>query len=187
MVSIISLLVPILLSAVTVFIISSLIHMFLGYHKNDFAKVPSEDQVMEDLRKSNILPGDYMIPYCTDNKERQSQEYKNKLNKGPVAIMTMLPAGQLGMASSMIMWFIYCIIVGIFAAYIAGRALAPGADYLVVFRFVGCTAFIGYSIALMQNSIWYKKKWSSTIKFMFDGLIYALLTAGFFGWLWPAV
>ena len=187
MVSIISLLVPILLSAVAVFIISSLIHMFLGYHKNDFEKVPSEDQVMDDLRESNIPPGDYMIPYCTDNKERQSQEYKDKLNKGPVAIMTVLPAGQLGMASSMIMWFIYSIIVGIFAAYIAGRALAPGAGYLVVFRFAGCTAFVGYSIALMQNSIWYKKKWSVTIKFMFDGLIYALLTAGFFGWLWPAV
>ena len=185
MVSIISLLVPILLSAVTVFIISSLIHMFLGYHKNDFAKVPSEDQVMEDLRKSNILPGDYMIPYCTDNKERQSQEYKNKLNKGPVAIMTVLPAGQLGMASSMIMWFIYCIIVGIFAAYIAGRALAPGANYLTVFRFAGCTAFASYSLALLQQSIWYKKKWSATLKSMFDGLIYALFTAGIFGWLWP--
>jgi hypothetical protein len=187
MVSVISLWLPILLSAVAVFIISSIIHMFLGYHKNDFEKIPSEDQVMDDLRKSNIPPGDYMLPYCTDNKERQSQEYKDKLNKGPVAVMTVLPAGQMGMASSMILWFIYCVIIGIFAAYISGRALASGANYLSVFRFAGCTAFIGYSLALMQNSIWYKKKWSATIKSMFDGLIYALLTAGFFGWLWPAV
>jgi hypothetical protein len=187
MVSVISLWLPILLSAVAVFIISSLIHMFLGYHKNDFEKVPSEDQVMDDLRKSNIPPGDYMLPYCTDNKERQSQEYKDKLNRGPVAVMTVLPAGQMGMASSMILWFIYCVIIGIFAAYISGRALVPGANYLSVFRFAGCTAFVGYSLALVQNSIWYKKKWSATIKSMFDGLIYALITAGFFGWLWPAV
>lgn len=186
MVSIVSLWLPILLSAVAVFIISSIIHMFLGYHKNDFEKIPSEDQVMEDLRKSNIPPGDYMLPYCTDNKERQSQEYKDKLNKGPVTVMTVLPSGQMGMASSMILWFIYCVIIGIFAAYVSGRALAPAADYLSVFRFTGCTAFVGYSIALMQNSIWYKKKWSATIKSMFDGLMYALFTAGIFGWLWPA-
>ena len=187
MVSIVSLWLPILLSAVAVFIISSLIHMFLGYHKKDFEKLPSEDQVMDDLRKSSIPPGDYMMPYCTDNKERQSQEFKDKMNKGPIALMTVLPAGQMGMASSMIWWFIYCVIVGIIAAYISGHALAPGANYLSVFRFAGCTAFVGYSLALMQNSIWYKRKWSTTIKFMFDGLIYALLTAGFFGWLWPAM
>ncbi len=109
------------------------------------------------------------------------------MNKGPVVIMTVLPGGQMGMASSMILWFIYSVIIGIFAAYIAGHALVPGAHYLAVFRFAGCTAFVGYSLALMQNSIWYKKKWSATIKSMFDGLIYALLTAGFFGWLWPTV
>jgi len=187
MVSIISLWLPILLSAVAVFIISSLIHMFLGYHKNDFEKLPSEDQVMNDLGKSNISPGDYMMPYCTDNKERQSQEFKDKVNKGPIMMMTVLPAGQMGMASSMILWFIYSVIIGIFAAYIAGHALVPGADYLAVFRFAGCTAFVGYSLALMQNSIWFKKKWSATVKSMFDGLIYAFITAGFFGWLWPVV
>jgi hypothetical protein len=187
MVSIVSLWLPILLSAAAVFIISSLIHMFLGYHKKDFQKIPSEDQVMNDLRKSNIPPGEYMMPFCSDNKERQSEAYKDKINKGPIALMTVLPAGQMGMASSMIWWFVYCVIVGIFAAYISGHALVPGTNYLSVFRFAGCTAFAAYSLALMQNSIWYKRKWSTTIKFMFDGLIYALLTAGFFGWLWPAV
>ena len=185
MVSIVSLLLPILISAVVVFIVSSIIHMFLGYHNSDFKTLPSEDQVMDSLSKFNIPPGDYMMPYCTDNKERQSQGFKDKMNKGPVALMTVLPAGQMGMASSLMLWFVYCVIIGIFAAYIAGRALTPGADYLAVFRFTGCTAFVGYGLALMQNSIWYKKKWSATIKSMFDGLIYAFFTAGIFGWLWP--
>jgi len=186
MVSIVSLWLPILLSAVAVFIISSIIHMFLGYHKNDFNKLPAEDQAMDEIRKLNIPPGDYMMPYSTDNKERQSQEFKDKMNKGPVAVITMFPSGQMNMGSNLILWFIYSVIVGIFAAYISGRALVPGADYLSVFRFAGCTAFVGYSLALMQNSIWYKKKWSATILSMFDGLIYAFITAGFFGWLWQA-
>jgi hypothetical protein len=56
---------------------------------------------------------------------------------------------------------------------------------LRVFRFVGVTAFIGYTVALRQMSIWYRRAWSTTLKATVDGLIYALLTAGTFGWLWP--
>jgi hypothetical protein len=77
------------------------------------------------------------------------------------------------------------VVVEIFAAYIAGRALSAGAPYLHVFRFAGATAFVGYSLALWQMSIWYRRAWSSTIKATVDGLIYALLTGGVFGWLWP--
>jgi hypothetical protein len=185
MVSIVSLWLPILLSAAAVFIISSIIHMVVGYHNTDFKKIPSEDQVMDDLRKVNIPPGDYVMPYAAGNKERNTQEYKDKINKGPVAFVTMFPAGQMNMGSSLMQWFLYSVIVGIFAAYVAGRAVPPGTDYISVFRFAGCTAFVGYSLALMQNSIWYRKNWTATIKSMFDGLIYALFTAGIFGWLWP--
>jgi hypothetical protein len=90
------------------------------------------------------------------------------------------------MGSSLAMWFVYCVIVALFAGYIAGQALVPGAEYNEVFQFTGATAFAGFSLGLLQGSIWYKRKWSSTIKSMFDGLIYSLLTAGTFGWLWPS-
>jgi hypothetical protein len=177
---------PIVLSAVAVFIISSILHTVLTYHNSDYKKVPNEDQVMDDLRKANIPPGDYMIPYCTHSKERKSKEFQDKLKKGPVVIMTMFPAGEMGMAASLISWFIYCLLVSIFAAYVVWHALVPGAHYLLVFRIVAFTAIAGYSLALMQNSIWFRKNWNATLKSMFDGLIYALVTAGIFGWLWPA-
>ena len=127
-----------------------------------------------------------MVPNC-DPKERREESFKTKLKEGPVVMMTVHPNREFTMGGSLVQWLIYCLVVGIFAAYISGHALPAGANYLSVFRFAGCTAFVGYSLALMQNSIWYKKKWSATIKSMFDGLIYALLTAGFFGWLWPTV
>jgi len=127
------------------------------------------------------------VAAAKDNKERNTQEFKEKMNKGPVAFINMFPSGQANMGSSLAQWFVYCIIVGLFAAYIAERALEPGAHYLSVFRFAGATAFVGYSLALMQNSIWYRRSWSATLKSMFDGLIYALFTAGIFGWLWPTV
>jgi hypothetical protein len=89
------------------------------------------------------------------------------------------------MGTSLVLWFLYSAGVGVFAAYVAGRALPVGSAYLHVFRFVGTTAFLGYSAALWQMSIWYRRAWSTTIKATVDGLIYALLTAGMFGWLWP--
>jgi hypothetical protein len=89
------------------------------------------------------------------------------------------------MGTSLALWFIYCIVVSVIAAYIAGRALGPGAEYLSVFRFAGTTAFVGYALALPQNSIWYKRNWGATMRSMVDGLVYGLLTAGAFGWLWP--
>ncbi|MFQ5640098.1 MAG: hypothetical protein ACE5IR_19130 [bacterium] len=165
---------------------SSIIHMVFTYHRTDFGKVPEENDVMESLRKFSIPPGDYVIPCAGSSKEMKSPDFIEKTTKGPVAFMTVMESGPPSMGMSLVQWFLYCIVVGIFAAYIAGRALEPGAHYLAVFRFVGCTAFLGYAAALLQNSIWYKRAWSTTLKSTFDGLVYALMTAGTFGWLWPA-
>lgn len=185
MVPITSLILPILLSAVAVFIISSIIHMVLGYHKNDFTGLQSEKQVMDDLRKYNIPPGDYHFPRANSMKEMSSPEFIEKMKQGPVGMITITKSGPPNMTKELTMWFIYSLIVGIFAAYVAGRALGPEAHYLAVFRFAGVTAFVGYGLALLQNSIWYKRNWAATLKSMFDGLVYALFTGGIFGWLWP--
>ena len=176
---------PILLASVIVFVASSIIHMVLPWHKTDYPKVPDEDRVRNALRPFAIPPGDYMVPRCDDTKELRTPEFAEKLNQGPVIVMTVLPNGQWSMGRNLGLWFLYCAVVGVFAAYVAGRALPAGASYAHVFQFVGATAFIGYALALWQMSIWYRRAWSTTIKATIDGLIYALLTAGTFGWLWP--
>ncbi len=184
MVSILSLWLPILLAAVLVFIVSSIIHTVLTYHDSDFQKLPAEAQVMDALRQANIPPGDYVMPHAA-RSERKSPEFQEKMTKGPVAFMTVFPSGAMNMGTSLIQWFVYCVVVSIIAAYVAGRAVEPGAPYLEVFRFAGTTAFACYALALWQNSIWFKRSWPATIKSTADGLVYALLTAGAFGWLWP--
>ena len=186
MVPIMSLWLPILLAAVIVFVVSSIIHMFLGYHAGDYARLPAEDDVMGSLRKFSIPPGEYVMPYAGGMEAMKSPEYLDKAKQGPVAFMTVLPNGIPGMGKNLALWFLYSVVVGVFAAYVSGRALAPGAHYLEVFRFAGCTAFVGYTVAGWQNSIWYNKAWRTTLKNTFDGLVYALLTAGTFGWLWPS-
>lgn len=185
MVPLTSLWAPILLAAVLVFIVSSIIHMVLPYHRSDYGKLPAEDDIMEALRRFKIPPGDYLMPCPATPAAMRSTEFLDKLKRGPVAMMTMMEGGPPTMGPQLVMWFVYSVVVGIFAGYVAGRALPPGAEYLDVFRFVGTVAFVSYSLALWQNSIWYKKAWSTTLKSTFDGLIYALLTAGTFGWLWP--
>lgn len=185
MVPVMSLWPPILLSAVVVFVASSIIHMALGYHRNDYKKFPDEDGVMDALRKFAIPPADYIFPCGGSPKAMKDPAFREKWNKGPIGFMTVVPGGPPTMGKYFVSWFIYCIVVGIFAAYIAGRALQPGAPYLAVFRFAGCTAFIGYSLALWQYAIWFRRSWVTTLKSTIDGLIYGLLTAGVFGWLWP--
>ena len=176
---------PILLSAVIVFVASSLIHMVSPWHKGDYQRMPNQDQVMEALRPLAIPPGDYMVPRPSSREDMRAPEFAEKMKRGPVMVVTVMPNGPMAMGTTFVLWFLYATIVGLFAAYVAGRALPPGAPYLRVFQFAGATAFIGYSVALWQMSIWYRRAWSTTIKATVDGLIYALLTAGMFGWLWP--
>lgn len=185
MVPITSLWLPILLSAILVFIVSSVIHMLLPYHRNDYRMVSNENGVMDALRPFNIPPGDYLVPSPGSASAMRTPEFQAKMVKGPVLMMTVRPTGPPAMSKNLVMWFVYSLIVGFFSGYIASRAVGPGASYLGVFRFVGTAAFMGYGLALAQFSIWYSRSWGTTLKSMFDGLLYGLLTAGTFGWLWP--
>jgi hypothetical protein len=185
MVSVLSLVVPIVLSAVLVFLASSVLHMVLPYHRNDLRRFPKEDEVLEALRRLHIPPGDYAAPHAGSPDAMKDPAFVAKMKKGPVVLMTIGPGGSTNMGRSLALWFIYSLIVSLFAGYLASRAVPAGGDYLAVFRFVGASAFMGYSFGLLQNSIWYMRSWTTTLKSVGDGLIYALLTAGTFGWLWP--
>ena len=188
MVALSALWLPIVLSAVVVFIASSIIHMVVWqWHAGDYPKVPNEDRVMDALRPLAIPPGDYMIPRCDHPREMKSPEFMEKLKKGPVMMMTVYPPGPFAMGKQLGQWFVFCAVVGLFAAYVASRALGPGVDYLSVFRMSSVTAFAGYSLAAVPASIWYKRAWGTTIRGVIDGLVYGLLTGGVFGWLWPTM
>ena len=185
MVSVASLWLPVLLSAALVFVVSSIIHMLLTWHRADSGPLPDEAGVAAALRPFEIPPGDYVMPHAADSQEMGSPEFLERAKNGPVAFMTVLPAQPLAIGRSLAMWFGYSLLVGAVAGYVASLTLGPGADYRIVFRVVGAVAFAGYSLAILQNSIWWHRNWGYTLKTVLDGLIYSLLTAGVFGWLWP--
>lgn len=175
---------PILLAAVIVFFASSIMHMVLPYHRSDYQKLPDEDKLLAALRAAGLKRGLYVFPFCT-HKEMRSPAMIEKYNQGPVGMLTVFPSGPPAMPKFLAMWFVYCLVIGFFVAYLTGHTVAPGARYLAVFRVAGTAAFLAYGVGQLVNSIWAGQPWSVTIKHVIDGLVYGLLTAGTFGWLWP--
>ena len=184
MVSVLSLLIPIALSAVLVFIASSIIHMVTSWHKNDLRKFPNEDAVIGALRPLNLQVGEYGIPKADSMKDMQSPEFQAKFKAGPVAFITVRP-GEMAMGALLVQWFLYSLFVSVIAGYIAGVAFGPGTEYLRIFQVAGCVAFVCYSMGAPIQSIWWGQSWGRTFRNMMDGLLYGLLTGGAFGWLWP--
>ena len=186
MISTLSLWLPVLLSAVLVFVASSVIHMVFNWHKNDLQGVPDEDGVMDALRPFDLQPGSYLIPRPESTEEMKSEEFQAKARRGPCAFITVLSKGDSSsMGKQLGQWFVYCVVVGLFAAFVASLALGPGAEYMAVFQIVSVAAFMGYALGHPQDAIWMSAGWAATARSMVDGLIYALLTGGAFGWLWP--
>lgn len=185
MVSLGSLWLPILVSSVLVFITSSIVHMVLKYHNKDYTRLPNEDAVRAALQSGNPPPAQYILPYCTDPKEMQKPEIKQKYVEGPVAVLNILRPGVPAMGKNLAQWFAFLLVVSLLIAYVAARAIPPGTRYLHVFRIVGAVGFLAYGAGQFPAAIWMGKPWKIAWKEAFDGLLYGLVTAGTFGWLWP--
>lgn len=176
---------PILLAAVFVFVVSSVIHMATPMHKGDHGKLPDEDAVLEALRKAGVRPGSYMFPCAGSMKEMSSPEMLEKQRRGPVGWLTAIPNGPVPIGRSLVQWFVYSLVIAFFAAYVGTQALSQAATYHQVFRLTGTVAILGFAFSNVDASIWKGVRWSVTTRFVLDGIVYGLVTAGTFGWLWP--
>jgi hypothetical protein len=185
MVPLLSLWLPIVVAAVLVFLASSIVHMALTYHRSDYRQVPNEDDVRAALRQAGVAPGSYNFPWCKDMKELGSPEMRARFDEGPVGILHVMPSGPPRMGKHLGWWFVYLLLVSFFTAYVTGRTLVAGTDYLEVFRVAGTVSFMAYGLAQLADPIWKGGRWSVAAKNAVDGLLYALVTAGAFGWLWP--
>lgn len=177
---------PMLLSAVFVFVASSIIHMLIPIHRNDAKALPDEEGFSDNLNDQNLAPGEYFFPACKSMKDMGSEEMMVKYRRGPVGFLILSPKGPPAMGKLLGQWFAYCWVVSFFTGYIAYLALGKGADYEHAFRVSGSIAVSIYALGSVPNSIWKGVPWSNTVKFLFDGVVYGLITAGTFGWLWPS-
>lgn len=188
MVALLDLWFPILLSAVLVFVASSIMHMCLPIHKADYRGIPGEAEVLAVLRAQGLEPGGYVFPHCKSMKDMSSPETLEKYRQGPVGFLTVVPSGPCRMGKSLLQWFLYTVVIGVFVAYVASFAgLGRGAGFLAVFRLAGTVAILAYAVTQIPDSIWKGHRWTSTWKFVGDGIVYGLITGATFGWLWPQV
>lgn len=185
MVSIAALWLPIVLSAVLVFVASAVIHMVLKIHKGDYRGLPDEERILSVMREAGVEPGYYAFPYAPDPAQMDDPDVIARYERGPVGLMAVVPDGPPAMGKHLAQWFVHALVVAVFVAYLAGRTMAPGAEYLEVFRVAGTATFLVYAVAAPIDSIWRGVPWSVTVKNVFDGAVYALLVAGAFAGFWP--
>jgi hypothetical protein len=158
--------------------------MLLPYHRTDYRPLPHEDRILRAMREAGVKRGLYMFPFCTE-RQRKSPEMSDKFHEGPVGMMTVIPSQPPAMGKYLTEWFVLCLIISYFTAYLTGRTLAPATSYLQVFRVASTAAFMAFGLGQLSNGIWRGYPWKVVMKEVFDGLIYGLLVAGTFGWLWP--
>jgi hypothetical protein len=185
-VTIVSLLIPILVAAVVVWIATAVAWIALPHHKSDFKGFPNEDAVRDAMKPSDIAPGMYDLPHLASRDEMQDPEVKKKFEEGPAGFFTIVPRGVPAMGKPMVISFIFNIVVSVCVAYVAGRTIPAGASFLSVFRITATVGWLAYSAAVVPESVWFGRPWKYTGKLILDGLAYGLLTGCIFGWFWPS-
>ena len=183
--TLLSLWLPILLSAVVVFVISSIIHMVFKWHAADYRGLANEDAVREAIRAGQPTPGRYVIPHCREMKDMSSDAMKQKYATGPVAHITVVPNGQPHMGKYLGQWFLLCVLVSLVAACLASRLVPLDHAYArAAAKLVGAVSFVGYGFGTLQESIWMGRPWSGSAKYLLDAALYAVGAALVFYWLW---
>src|SRR5258708_9821405 len=142
---------PTVLSAVIVFVASSIMDMVLPYHRNDYQQLPDEDKVLAGLRTASLKRGLYVFPFTT-HQDMKSPAVIEKYKQGPVGMMTVFPSGPPVMAQFLSQWFGYCLLIGFFVAYLTAHTVASGARYPAVFRVVGTAAFLAYGLGTIRTA-----------------------------------
>jgi hypothetical protein len=171
----------ILVASALAWILSALVWMVFGWHNSDYASPKDEKAVRAAL--SGLNPGLYNVPHCVSQKDMAAPEMRQKMQEGPVALITIMPSGMPRMGGMLLSSFVYNVFVSVLCAYFVTRTLTTDASYLQVFRVTGAVAFASYGIAYIQDYIWFGRPLGVTAKSLLDALLYALVTGGAFGWL----
>ncbi len=182
-----SLWLPILVTAVLIFIASSLIHMVFKWHNADYKILSNEDEVRAAVRAGSPAPGQYVVPGCKDMKDMANEEMQKKFIEGPIAFMTIRKNGPPAMGPCLTQWFIYSIVVAAVTGCLAAGAVGFGAaNGHAAGHVVGMASFLAYVGGSVQMGIWMGKPWGSVLKDALDGLIYGIISAVVFTYMWPA-
>ena len=185
MVSVTALWLPILVATVFVFITSNLIWMVFQLHKKDWKPLPDEEAFREVMNRQELPVAEYSFPFSAGPEDWKSEEWQKKFKEGPVGFLTVMPSGNMNMGKSMACWLAYIVVIQVFIAYLTGLSRPGGAEFMDVFRVAGATGVLGFAGAVAPEAIWLGRRWGNVLRTMRDGILYGLVSAAAFAWLWP--
>jgi len=181
-----SLWLPVIASAVAVWLLSAILHMVLKYHRADYRPLPDESSVAAAIRQVGPGPGLYILPHVADPSQMKDPAVRKRYEDGPVALLTVMRNGPPGLGKYLVQWFLLCLLISFVTAYVARHTLSSGTDGVTVLRVTGTIAFAAYGLGYIQDSIWKAIPWSNSLRGLLDAAIYGLVTGWIFRLLWPA-
>jgi len=178
---ILSLILPIVLSAVALFFASFLSWMVLQLHKKDWGKVAREDDLMAAVKKCDLAEGSYMFPCCGSQAEMQTEAFQQRYAAGPRGVLTILPKTNMG--KNLALTFAYFLAASAGLAFLAAMAFDRGTAPWSVFRLVFVAGYLTFAAAMVQQAIWFRPR---IVGHVIEAAAYAAITGVIFAALWPA-
>lgn len=172
------LILPIILSAVALFLASFSIRMGTPLHDGDYAKLPNEQEVMQAAEQ--IPGGRYVFPWAS-RAEYGSEEFLQRYVEGPRGMMVVYDE-PMNFPATLGLTFVFYLVAGMFVAYLAYKAIPVGAAFAEVFKFTAIAAIAIHGLGWLPQLIWYGD--IALVPTMIDCVVFALLTGVVFGLLW---
>ncbi|MFO0935727.1 MAG: hypothetical protein U0798_04315 [Gemmataceae bacterium] len=174
-----SLVLPIVISGVALFIASFVSWMVLHLHNEDWKKFPNEDAVMSAVG-ANAAEGNYMVPGMTHRSEMMTPEFQQKFKTGPRFTMTILPMTNMG--RNLGLTFVYFLAISFTLGYLGSIAFQPGASFMNVFRFIFTASLPMFLAGYLAHSIWFRIR---VVGHIIESIAYAVIVGLIFAGMWP--
>ena len=175
---------PILLASIAVILAGNIIYMLLPYHRKDFKRLPDEESIRAAIKAQNLERAQYAIPYAVPHEAVDREALQEKFDAGPVGTLVIGRNGNT-MTRQLIQYVVFVLALSIAIAYVAFTTLSGNeSGFWEIFRVTGIVAFLAHGGAHFFHSIVFHQPWGVTLRYVMDAMVYALLTAGFFAWLW---
>ncbi len=179
-----SLLIPIVVAALAVFIVSMII-MAMPWHRSDQGNVPNDDAAIAAIQSLNLAPDDYAVPNPRLPGGGKNPDFIAKFERGPSFHMTVMDPRRMNMGIYIGTWFLFTLLISTIAGWVTGSIVAPGGNTHAVFHFSAIITACSYGFGAWPISIWYHRRWSTAFKGTFDAILYGLATGAVYMWLWP--
>jgi hypothetical protein len=177
-----SLWLPVVLSAAAVWMWSFLSWAAMDLHGRDWLRAPDEDALMSAIRQLSIKPGAYMFPKAT-HAQAKDPAVQEKFRVGPMG--TLVVFGPVSMPANMLATLAINLLASVLIAYAGSAALPPGASFGQVLQVLGTVGVLTYAFAPLPEKIWFQGRTHSKIMCVVDGLVQGLATGAIFAALWP--